>query len=101
LPDPEIKKFVDCMNAATVVLTGTSNEPAQTIVDAAVGECGKERINIVNALENHGVTKSYDFVDGLIKELRPSLLALVLNARASAAKPQEPAKTEPTKGQPL
>ncbi len=102
LPDPEIKKFVDCVNAATVVLAGTSNEPAQTIVDAAAGECGKERIALADALERHGVTKSYEFVDGLIKDLRPSLLALVLNARASAAKPpDQPAKTEAAKGQPL
>jgi hypothetical protein len=59
------------VNAATVVLAGTSNEPAQTIVDAAAGECGKERMNLASALERHGVTKSYEFVDGLVKDLRP------------------------------
>ncbi len=102
LPDPEIKKFVDCVDAAAVALAGISNEPAQTVVDAATGECPKEQVALENALERQGIAKSLDFVAGLTKEMRPNLLAMVLNARASAAKPPgEPAKTEPTKGQPL
>jgi hypothetical protein len=103
LPQPEIKRFTDCVDAAAVVLAGTSSEPAQTIVDAAIGECGKERLALENALERSGVTQSLDFVDRFEKEFRPGLLALVLNTRASAARPspEEPAKTEQAKGQPL
>ncbi|RBP08640.1 hypothetical protein DFR50_12426 [Roseiarcus fermentans] len=102
LPDPEIKKFLDCVDAATVALAAISNEPAQTVVDAAKGECPKEEVALESALERHGIAKSVDWLDGLMKEMRPNLLALVLNARASAARPSEgPAKTEPTKGQAL
>ena len=102
LPDADIKKFLDCVDAAAIALAGISNEPAQTVVEAATGECSKEEVPLENALERQGVAKSAEFVDGLLKKLRPNLLALVLNARASAAKPpDQPAKTEPTKGQPL
>ncbi len=102
LPDPEFKKFVDCVHAAAAVLAMASSEPAQTIVDAAAGECGKERMALANAMERNGFAKTYDFIDEMTKDMRPGLLALVLNARASAAKPAEqPARTEAAKGQPL
>ncbi len=102
LPDPEIKKFLDCVDAATVALAAISNEPAQTVVEAAKGECPKEEVALENALERRGIAKSVDWLEGLMNEMRPNLLALVLNARASAARPPEgPAKTEPTKGQAL
>jgi hypothetical protein len=102
LPAREINKFVDCVHAATAALAGISSEPAQTIVDAAIGECPKERLALESALARQGITKSADLVDGLAKEMRPNLLALVLNTRASVARPPgEPAKSEPAKGQPI
>ncbi len=102
LPDPEIKSFLDCVDAAAVGLATVSSEPAQTIVDAALGECPHERLALEKALERQGVAESGGFVDGLAKEMRPNLLALVLNARVAAARPSGgPAKGEPAKGQPL
>jgi hypothetical protein len=102
LPDPEIKKFLACVDTAVVALAAISNEPAQTVVDAAKGECLKEEIALENALNRNGIAESVDWVDGLLKEMRPNLLAMVLNARASAAKPPGgPVRTEPTNGQPL
>ena len=38
-PDREFKAFVDCVDAAAVALATISTEPAQTVVDAALGEC--------------------------------------------------------------
>jgi hypothetical protein len=97
-----VRAFKDCIDAAAVALAAISTEPAQTIVDAALGECPKERAALEQALERHGIAQSVDFVDGLGKEVRPDLLALVLNARAAAAqRSAEPAKTEPAKGQQL
>jgi hypothetical protein len=102
LPDAELKTFNDCVRAAIVALATISSEPAQTIVDAAVGECPKERASLESALERHGISQSMSLVDGLMKEVRPNLLALVLNARAAAAAPREQhSTTQPAKGQQL
>lgn len=101
-PKPEFNAFLDCTDAAAVALATVSSEPAQTIVDAALGECPKQRLALESALERQGVSQSMDFVDGLAKEIRPTLLALVLNARAAAARlGGEPTKSEPAKNQPL
>jgi hypothetical protein len=36
LPDRNVKKFLDCVEAAAIALARVSSEPAQTIVDAAI-----------------------------------------------------------------
>jgi hypothetical protein len=101
-PDPEFKALLDCIDAAAVGLAIVSSEPAQTIVDAALGECPHERRVLENALERQGVAQPVALVDEVAKEVRPNLLALVLNARVAAARPSGgPAKSEPAKGQPL
>ena len=38
-PDREFKAFLDCVDAAAVALATVSSEQAQTVVDAAFGEC--------------------------------------------------------------
>jgi hypothetical protein len=102
LPTAEFKTFKNCVDTSIVALATLSNEPAQTIVDAALGECPKERGALQDALERHGIAQSVSFVDEIMKEIRPNMLALVLNARASAAAPsQQPSTTQPTKGQQL
>lgn len=105
-PDREFKAFIDCVNVAAVALARISNEPAQTVVDAALGECPSQRADLANALERQGAKQSYAVVDGITKEARPNLLALVLNSRAAAAGLTRglgsgAVKTEAAKGQPL
>ena len=101
-PKAELQAFINCIDAAAVALATVSNEPAQTIVDAALGECPKERAALEGAAERQGIAQSVDFVDGLAKEARPTLLALVLNARVAASQSAgTPAKPEPAKGEPL
>lgn len=104
-PDREFKAFVDCVDAAAVALATISTEPAQTVVDAALGECPHQRGDLADALERQGAKQSYGVVDEIMKEARPNLLALVLNARAAAAGstrgPSGAVKTEAAKGQPL
>ena len=102
MPTTELAAFKHCVDMAAVALAAISNEPAQTVVDAALGECPKERSALENALERQGISQSVSFVDGIMKEVRPDMLALVLNTRATAARPpEEPTKSEPAKGQPL
>jgi hypothetical protein len=101
-PDREFKVFLDCIDAAAVTLATISSEPAQTIVDAAIGECPHERFALEKAIERQGTPKPFEIVDELAKETRPNLLALVLNARAAVARPSgAPAKSEPAKGEAL
>ena len=102
IPRPELNAFIDCVDAAIVALATLSSEPAQTIVDAAIGECYRERLALENTFARNGVTDSHELVDGLTKDARPNLLALVLNTRAAAARSSGgPTKGEPAKGQPL
>ena len=56
-PDSELKKFANCTDAAAVALATISSEPAQTVVDAAFGECLREHLAFENALERQGVTQ--------------------------------------------
>ena len=101
-PDSELKKFANCIDAAAVALATISSEPAQTVVDAAFGECLRERLAFENALERQGVTQPTELVDRLAKgEMRSRLLALVLNARAAARSSGGPPKSEAEKGEPL
>ena len=82
--------------------TRLSSEQAQTVVDAAFGECPHERFALEKAMERQGTAGPFEVIDGLAKEMRPNLLALVLNARAASSKSTEdPTKSEPAKGQSL
>ena len=100
-PDREFKAFLDCVDAAAVALATVSSEQAQTVVDAAFGECPHERFALEKAMERQGTAGPFEAFDGLAKEMRPNLFALVLNARAAASKSTGPTKSEPAKGQSL
>lgn len=99
-PDREFKAFLDCVDAAALALATISSEPAETIVEAALGECPHERFAYEKALDRQGAN-SDEMLDVLAKKIRPDLLALVLNARAAARSSGEPTRREPAKGEPL
>ena len=81
-PSTESDAFMHCVNTAVVVLSAMSHEPAETIVDAALGECPKEHDALYDALERAGY--GHSAIDEFTKNARPVLLALVLNTRADA-----------------
>jgi hypothetical protein len=75
-----LSDYTDCRIKAATAMALASNESAATISDAASGVCLKQRQAVVAAAGANG----FDVADALDREFRPSLLALVIEARAGA-----------------
>ena len=64
----------------------TTREPAQTVVDAAIGSCSDEFVSVRNTLFEIKLTvkQTEELLDNLVATYRPKLVAGVLNLRQPA-----------------
>jgi hypothetical protein len=82
--------YTDCLFAKTEALAVASTEPAQTIVQAAVGACGESRQAIANKAIRAGRDPTYDTND-VEKIIIPKLTLDVISTRARQTPPPAPA----------